>query len=227
MFALKHIFYPGQPIYARQIEENFSDIEAELNSFPTSGSFKAGVLATTNFDNASITGDKFELNGTFYGQPTYSSTPSEPNSLVNKKYVDDQMATILGAYTGTAGSMGAGVGTGLTATPTKSTSAYIETDVITNGTSTLYVQSGFAPTTVSTGTTLTITLDSTYIGTGVCAANITPVYSANATYVGAITNSTYSSFYGYIDSAWKLVITSNAALSSVNGFFFIVFSATE
>lgn len=218
MFALKHVFYPGQPIYARQIQENFSDIEAEINAYPTDGAFKTGSLTTTHFINggasAGITGSKFVLDGTFSGLPLWATSPSADNGLCKKGYITAQVAAVITAI--------GGVGTGITTFSPTTTTSFHEADSFDNGGSeTLFMEYGYAKSSGS-GTTQTITLNHT--SGGLMAVMVTAVRATGTSTNFSVTSafSTGSTVTYYSNSA--IYIYAADGLANIDGFFYTAFS---
>jgi hypothetical protein len=108
-FSVKHLFLPDDPMIARKFQENFDNIVSELNSFPISGAFKPGSIATTNITDDNITAAKFSSNLQFDQIPKgpAATDPSHADHLTRKSYAVTALSALITAPA--TGSKGAGV----------------------------------------------------------------------------------------------------------------------
>jgi hypothetical protein len=107
-FSVKHLFLPDDPMIARKFQENFDNIVSELNSFPISGAFKPGSIATTNITDDNITAAKFSSNLQFDQIPKgpAATDPSHADHLTRKSYAVTALSALITAPA--TGSKGAG-----------------------------------------------------------------------------------------------------------------------
>jgi hypothetical protein len=96
-FSVKHLFLPDDPMIARKFQENFDNIVSELNSFPISGAFKPGSIATTNITDDNITAAKFSSNLQFDQIPKgpAATDPSHADHLTRKSYAVTALSALI------------------------------------------------------------------------------------------------------------------------------------
>lgn len=97
-FATTNDFTAGTNAVASEVNQNFTDIETELNAFPTNGTLSDGAVSTTaKLANSIITSAKFAaatLVTEAEGLDSSDNDTSFPTTAATKDYVDTAIAAI-------------------------------------------------------------------------------------------------------------------------------------
>jgi hypothetical protein len=102
-FSVTNDFTAGTDAIASEVNQNFTDIEAELNAFPTDGTLKDGAVSTTaKLANGIITTAKFAATA-FYDTDamTENSATACASQQSIKAYVDNNVPTTFFTYSNT------------------------------------------------------------------------------------------------------------------------------
>jgi hypothetical protein len=92
-FDVTNTFQAGTDAKASELNKNFSDIEDELNAFPTAGALKEGSVTESAIANSAITVAKLS-NVITDTSLTGASNSNIPSTLAVKTYLDNKFDTL-------------------------------------------------------------------------------------------------------------------------------------